>query len=272
MVERVRSIERKLLPKGLLDAVVQLGLFASCYLAYQVVRSTMGGTGAEATAFWNATQLIQLEQALNIFVEPTVQAWSRSSGTVIGFADWMYINSHYVITFGALVFIYFRRNPSFYFVRNMFVAAMLIALVGYALYPTAPPRLMPEWGFSDTIALTTGVKVDNEKASALVNLYAAVPSMHVCFALMVGGTMSLLVSRSWARWLWRFYPLLVTWVVVATGNHFLLDAVLGAMTALAAWAIARRLASVRGAWAFRPQAEAAQATQRQPALATEVAT
>ncbi len=272
MVERVRSIERRLLPKGLLDAVVQLGLFASCYIAYQMVRSTMGGTGAEAAAFWNATQLIQLEQALNIFVEPTVQAWSRSSGTVIGFADWMYINSHYVITFSSLLFIYFRRNDSFYFVRNMFVAAMLIALVGYALYPTAPPRLMPEWGFSDTIALTTGVKVDNEKASALVNLYAAVPSMHVCFALLIGGTMSALASRTWARRLWRFYPLLVTWVVVATGNHYLLDAVLGALTALAAWVIARRLAGVREVWAFRPQVDSSPAAARQPALATEAAT
>jgi hypothetical protein len=191
---------------------------------------------------------------------------------VIGFADWMYLNSHYVITFSALLFIYFRRNPSFYFVRNMFVAAMLIALVGYALYPTAPPRLMPEWGFSDTIALATGVKVDNEKASALVNLYAAVPSMHVCFSLMIGLTMSALVSRTWARRAWRFYPLLVTWVVVATGNHYLVDAILGALTALTAWLIAKRLATVREVWEFRPATEAGvPAEQRRPALATEAA-
>ena len=64
----------------------------------------------------------------------------------------MYLNSHFVVTIGALVYIYLRRNGSFYFVRNMFMIAMGIALVGYAVYPTAPPRLMPEWGFTDSVA------------------------------------------------------------------------------------------------------------------------
>ena len=70
---------------------------------------------------------------------------------LMDFADWTYLNAHYFVTLGALVFIYLRRNDSFYFVRNMFMVAMAIALVGYFLYPTAPPRLMPEWGFTDSI-------------------------------------------------------------------------------------------------------------------------
>jgi hypothetical protein len=156
------------------------------------------------------------------------------------------------VTFSVLAFIYLRRNHSFYFIRNMFLAAMALALVGYALYPTAPPRLMPEWGFTDTIALATGTRVDNEKVSALINLYAAVPSMHVCFSLMIGGSMFALTRRRWARVLWLCYPLLVTWVVVATGNHYLFDAVLGAVTAGIAYGIARALARTREGWRFEP--------------------
>src|SRR5579862_271554 len=101
-------------------------------------------------------------------------------------ADWTYLNAHYFVTIGALMFIYLRRNDSFYFVRNMFMIAMAIALVGYALYPTAPPRLDPEWGFTDSIRQLTGITVENGAGSAFVNAYAAVPSMHVCFALLVG--------------------------------------------------------------------------------------
>ncbi len=269
MAANSRTGERKLLPKGALDALRQVALFASCYIAYQVVRGFADGSAD--TAFWNANKVIDLEHSLNIFVEPSIQAWSRGSDFLIGFADWMYVNSHYLITFSTLIFIYMRRNPSFYFVRNMFLAAMGLALIGYAAYPTAPPRLMPEWGFSDTIAIATGTRVDNEKVSALLNLYAAVPSMHVCFSLMVGGSMSKLVSRKWAKGLWLCYPLLVTWVVVATGNHYLFDAILGAVTAGLAWAIARQLGKAHDGWKFTPVTETTRPPARQAALATEEA-
>jgi hypothetical protein len=264
-----RKGERKWLPKGGLDALRQIALFAGCYLGYQVVRGFADGSAG--TAFWNANQVIDLEQSLNIFVEPSIQAWSRGSDFLIGFADWMYVNSHYLITFSALIFMYLRRNPSFYFVRNMFLAAMGLALIGYAAYPTAPPRLMPEWGFSDTIAIATGTRVDNEKVSALLNLYAAVPSMHVCFALLIGGSMSKLVNRTWAKRLWLAYPLLVTWVVVATGNHYLFDAILGAFTAGVAWTIAKQLGKAHDGWKFTPVTETTRPPARQQALAPDEA-
>ena len=251
MVSALKKAERRAFPKGALDAAKQVGLFACCYAAYQLVRGF--ADGSQATAFWNATKVIDLEHSLNIFVEPAVQTWTRGSDFLIGFADWMYLNSHYLVTFSVLFFIYSRRNASFYFVRNMFLAAMVIALFGYALYPTAPPRLMPEWGFTDTLAVTTGTRIDNEQTSALVNLYAAVPSMHVCFSLMIGASMFALVRRRWARVLWLGYPLLVTWVVVATGNHYLFDAVLGAVTAGLAFAVATRLGRVRDGWRFNPR-------------------
>ena len=179
-----------------------------------------------------------------MFVEPSVQAWTASVHWLMDFADWTYLNAHYFVTIGALVFIYLRRNDSFYFVRNMFMVAMALALVGYFFYPTAPPRLMPEWGFTDSISqfVMGGVgHTDNSPASAFLNGYAAVPSIHVCFALMVGFPMASLVRRRAARIAWRTYPLLIVFVVVATGNHYLTDVVLGGLTAAASWVLAERL-------------------------------
>ena len=79
------------------------------------------------------------------------------------------------VTLGALVYLYVRHNGSFYFVRNMFIVSWAIALAGYALYPTAPPRFFPEWGFVDSVADFTGVQPDSVTANALFNPYAAVP-------------------------------------------------------------------------------------------------
>lgn len=256
MVRGLRNIERRVLPRGWMDLARQLLLFAAAYYAYQIVRGTVDGQ--VATAAWNATKIINLEHTLNIFAEPSVQAWASSRSWLIDSANWMYINSHFVVTVGALVYIYLRRNESFYFVRNMFMIAMGIALVGYAAYPTAPPRLMPEWGFTDSVAAFTGVRVENEPVSALLNLYAAVPSMHVCFALMVGWTLARLVKPRPLKVVWFLYPFLVTFVVVATGNHYFLDAVLGAMTAgVSALLSQRLLARWRpDAWSFAAEREA----------------
>jgi hypothetical protein len=153
----------------------------------------------------------------------------------------------------ALIYLYVRHNGSFYFVRNMFAIAMLIALIGYAVFPTAPPRFLPEWGFIDSVSDLTGVHVSHASASmnALFNPYAAVPSMHVAFALMIGWPLASLSRTPVASVLWRLYPLLITFVIVATANHFILDAILGALTAGVSAIGARRLARIRpAAWRF----------------------
>ncbi|MDO8187029.1 phosphatase PAP2 family protein [Conexibacter sp. JD483] len=259
MIRSLRNFERRVLPHGVGDLVRQLLLFAAAYYCYQIVRGMVDGKGAVAA--WNATKIINLEHSLHVFVEPSVQSWAASTGWISDFAAWMYINSHFVVTVGSLAFIYLFRNEAFYFVRNMFMVAMGIALIGYASFPTAPPRLMPEWGFTDTVAAFTGVRVENEPVSALLNLYAAVPSMHCCFALMIGWPMARLVKPKPLKVLWFLYPFLVMFVVVATGNHYVFDAALGAATAgisaLVAWQLFGRLRPA--AWSFG-QVERAEAT------------
>jgi membrane-associated phospholipid phosphatase len=252
MLSLARRTEARLFPQGWTDALRQLLLFAAAYLGYELVRGMVDGQIAVAT--WNATKLIWIEHQVGFFVEPSIQAWATTKPWLIGAASWLYLNAHFIVSFSALVWLYRFRNPSFYWVRNMYMVAMALALVGYALYPTMPPRLMSEWGFTDSVANFTGVSDDASPVSGFVNHYAAVPSMHVAFAVMIGWPLARLVRPPILKAFWALYPLLVTFIVVSTGNHYILDAVLGAMTAGVSALVAQRLfARVRpAAWAFSP--------------------
>lgn len=237
---RLQGLGRSALPHGWGDLFRQLAIFISVYIAYELVRGLVGVTGYRP--FEDATRVIDMERHLHVFVEPTIQSWALTHvHWLVDVADFTYINAHTFVTAGALLFIYLRRNDSFYFVRNMFVIAMLIALIGYSVYPTAPPRLMPQWGFIDVIQQYTGVTVEHGAASDFINAYAAIPSMHVAFALMTGVPMARLVRHHWARVLWLAYAPFITFVVVVTGNHFFTDAALGALTAGCAALLARQL-------------------------------
>jgi PAP2 superfamily len=249
-VRRVGATVNGLLPKGWLDAAWQFVLFFLAYNAYQVVRGITDG-GAEV-AFANADRLIDIERSLGTYFEAGFQqALIDYAAWLIDFANFMYLNSHFVITTGFLAWLYLFRNDHFYFVRNMFMVAMVLALVGYALFPTAPPRLFPSEGFTDTIATFTGVAQDDKTASLLVNQYAAVPSMHIAFSLMVAVPAGALSRHVLARTLWSAYPLLVFFVIVATGNHFWLDAAAGAAVACLAALAAGALARLRpAAWSW----------------------
>ncbi len=276
MRRAVALIGTRVLPRGWKDVGRQLALLVGVYVLYQLVNGLIA-TGNPYKPFGDATKIINFERLLHVFVEPSIQSWALNKRWLMDAADWAYLYSHYVITSMVLLFIYLRRNSSFYFVRNMFMVAWMIALVGYALFPTAPPALMPEWGFTDALSQFLGMgtmHLDNHSAaSAFVNIYAAVPSMHVCFAVMTGWPMVRLVRSRAAKIAWAVYPLWITFVVVATGNHFLTDVFLGAVTAgLAALVAKYALARIRPQqWAFRaeiPEGDARMRPARRPAEAT----
>ena len=143
-----------------------------------------------------------------------------------------------------MFWLYLRRNHHYYFVRNMLFAAMGIALIGYMLFPTAPPRMLTDLGFTDTLEKFASVNHDSGAVISLSNPFAAVPSVHTCFSLIIGTTCFFLVRRRALRVAWLFYPALIVFSIVATANHFWLDAILGAAVAFLAlgiaWLIERR--------------------------------
>ncbi len=248
---RYWNMTQRWLPQGWLDALRQLLLFAGAYYAYRLVRGLVDGQAA--LAFQNARTLVDAERGLGLFFEPGLQNWAETNTEwAVDAANFMYVNSHFVITTTFLIWLYIFRNPSFYYVRNMFMIAMFLALVGYVAYPTAPPRFMPEWGFTDTVSAFVGQNAE-QSANVLYNPFAAVPSMHVAFALMIGVPASRITRRRVFKVLWLIYPAVVTFVVVVTANHFWLDAALGALVAaLSASCASLALARARpDAWAWR---------------------
>ena len=249
VVQGIRSLLARFMPHGPWDVLRQVALFAAAYYGYRLVRGAVHGRTSDA--FENARTLIDIERTLHIFVEPSVQAWASGSTFVVDAASWVYINAQSSVTLGALVWLYLFRNDSFYFVRNMMMVAMFIALLGYVVYPTAPPRFLPEWGFTDSVAAFTGIPQDSVAVNALFNPYAAVPSMHVAFALMIGWPLARLVKWRALKVFWYAYPGVVTFVIVVTANHWIADAVLGGMTAGASAYAAAWLARARPeAWRF----------------------
>jgi hypothetical protein len=238
----------RILPNGPVDALRQLLLFGGAYYLYRIVRGVVDGQ--VESAFSHARSIVSAERSLHLFFEPNVQNWTIHNSWLIHVADFTYVNAHFVITTAFLIWLYFWRNEAFYFVRNMFMVAMGMALILYVVYPTAPPRFLPEWGFTDTVTDFFGQGASHS-ASVLYNPYAAMPSMHVAFALMIGVTGMRLVKWRPARVFWMVYPLYIAFVVIVTANHFWLDAAVGAVVAVASAYASAVLARARpDAWAF----------------------
>ena len=246
------------LPQGWGDLFRQLGLFALADLAYDVVRGV--ADGKHQVAFNHGQDIINFERSTHTFFEPHLQSLILPAHFVVTAANEIYMNSQFAITISFLACLYLFRNEYFYFVRNMFLISMVFALLGYALYPTAPPRLFPQYGFVDTLTDFSGVNHDSALVKVFVNPYAAMPSMHCAFALMIGGTGVQVARRHLSKAFWALWPLLVMFVVVVTANHYWIDVAAGALVAVASALIAAQLAKARPeAWAFRTAASEAQA-------------
>src|SRR3954470_8734031 len=236
MLARLRTPQAQLLPRGPMDVVRQVLLFAIAYYGYRVVRGFSDDPVGAAIAFQHSRDVIGVEQSLGIFVEPSINAWMSRIPALSDIVAWMYLNAQFTVTMASLVYIYLRHNSSFYFVRNMFAVAMWTANAGFMLFPTAPPRFFPEWGFTDSVAALTHVGHDSVTINHLVNQYAAIPSMHVAFALMIAVPLARLSTHRVTRVFWTVYPFVVAFVIISTANHFITDAVLGAATAgFGAW-------------------------------------
>jgi membrane-associated phospholipid phosphatase len=250
-----RAPRLRWLPKGGSDALLQLSLFVMADILYETVRGVSESNAA--VAFNNARSIVEFEQSTGTFFEQGLQAWAMGQRVLIDFANFMYVNSHFVMTTTVLVWLYLRHNERFYFVRNMFMVAMGLALVGYILLPTAPPRFFPELGFVDSIAYYVNVKHDSGLVALFFNPYAAVPSMHVAFSLLIAIPTMLVVRRRWAKVLWALYPLMIAFVVLVTGNHWFMDAVAGALvagtSALVAKHVLSRLWPAAWSWSAAPR-------------------
>ncbi|MFF5443474.1 phosphatase PAP2 family protein [Streptomyces sp. NPDC012888] len=201
-------------------------LIAVSYWTYSLIRNAV--PEQKAVALRNADWIWEVEQGLGIAVEQTVNHAVNSVTWLIVGMNYYYATLHFVVTIGVLVWIY-RRHPGRYAATRMVLFATTgVALVGYYLYPLAPPRLMNGQDFIDTVLVHhTWGSMASGNLKNMSNQYAAMPSMHIGWSLWCGLTIYAVAAAPWARILGLLYPTATLVVIVATANHFWLDAVGG---------------------------------------------
>ena len=192
-----------------------------------------------SAAFRHADGVLRLEQWLNLPREQGLQALVLSSDVVVRAANGYYAAAHLPVTGLALLWLFLRHPLHYRWARRALVGATGFALAVYLLLPVAPPRMLPGDGFVDT-ALAYGQSVyGGSGASSLTNQYAAMPSLHVGWAVLIA-VVAIAATRSRWRWLWVLHPVVTLLVVVSTGNHYWLDALAGLAVVAVALVLARR--------------------------------
>ncbi|WP_351230524.1 phosphatase PAP2 family protein [Streptomyces sp. NPDC002133] len=201
-------------------------LIAVSYWIYSLIRNAVPEQKAQALR--NADWIWQAEKALGIAVEQTVNHAVNSVTWLVVTMNYYYATLHFLVTIGVLVWLY-RRHPGRYAAaRSVIFATTGVALVGYYLYPLAPPRLMTGKNFIDTVLVHhTWGSMASGNLKNMSNQYAAMPSMHIGWSLWCGLIIVALASAPWVKILGVLYPTLTLIVIVATANHFWLDAVGG---------------------------------------------
>jgi PAP2 superfamily len=239
----------------------EVALVAVLYVAYDVSRGLRDGK--VATANGHGQSLLNAEAWLHLDPEHGLNQWLSHAPVFAVAASYFYATLHFIVTPAVLIWIYRKRPASYAQARTTLALATVVGLIVFWLVPTTPPRLLPHSGFHDTMAGVSGWGWWGGEGSApkglgsLTNQLAAMPSLHVGWALWAGFLVYRQARRGWVRALGVAYPILTALVVMSTANHYLLDVVAGAAdVALAAFVVSR----VRTRMGHRPpQLSAAEA-------------
>jgi len=203
----------------------ETGLGIMVLLVYLGV--SMLSRGQQGVAMAHARQLLALERGLGIFLEPYIQ------GAVAGtFGAWLlgefYLLAHPLITLGFIAGLFLSSSKDYVRIRNIFIVFSLLSFLVYFLYPAAPPRLLPDSGIVDLVEGSGAVDYDEGVMKFLMGLvdpYAAMPSVHFGYSLIVGVFIFLSLSRRALGLIGLGYPVVMLLSVAATGNHFLVDCI-----------------------------------------------
>ncbi|MDT0490602.1 bifunctional glycosyltransferase 87/phosphatase PAP2 family protein [Streptomyces griseus] len=210
------------------NLLLELLLIRAVYSAYSQVR--LAATAGRPVAEEHGRQIHAIEQWLHIDIELWVNhtvveiAWLRE------FFDYYYSTFHFLVPLAILGVLYARRPADYRWARTSIGFATVLALVGFWLYPLAPPRLMPGLGFIDTLhGVQDFAKPDYGTLTGVTNQYAAMPSLHFGWSLWCGVVIVILAPKLWMKALGLLHPLFTVAAIVATANHWVLDAVGGGL-------------------------------------------
>jgi hypothetical protein len=220
----------------LVELVKQTALIGSAVLFYFAVRGQT--EGAEATAVENGRWILAREADIGIDIEASLQGWT-DSWLLTTLANWVYIWLHWPVIIITLLWLHHDRIASFLLLRNALFISGAIGLVIFVAVPVAPPRLIDQ-GFVDTVTENSN-SYRVFQPPGLVNQYAAVPSLHVGWNLLVGIVLFQAARSNAVRIFAVVSPILMAIAVVATANHYVIDGIIGSVVALMGLWIARRV-------------------------------
>lgn len=216
--------------------LVEIALVVVGFLLYFLVRG--GVVDRTADALNHARWIIEEQRALGIFIEPMVNEWALEAPWRVRFFNFVYFWLDFPLIIGVGLLLFWRSRRHYTLLRDALLISGAFALVLYWTFPVAPPRYLPEWGFVDTMQQYAKLSYQAQSLRPFVNPFAAVPSLHVGWALLFAIVL-FEVSRSWLVRLGGALVLVLQSVaVVATANHFLFDALAGVVISLAALAVA----------------------------------
>lgn len=219
----------------------ELVIAAALYAVYDIIRGLIAGNTTHALR--DGHDILNLERLLHIDPEHYLNHTLDHLAAIAVPACFFYATLHFIITPAVLIWTYIKRPDSYRRARTVLAAITLTALVGFWLFPTAPPRLLTGGGFQDTLVKFGAWGWWGADASvpapaqAIANQYAAMPSLHLAWAAWCGATVYSLTRHRAVRAAALTYPMLTALVVISTANHYLLDVLAGA----ALWALAHRV-------------------------------
>lgn len=225
-------------------AVREVVLLFSTYLVYSVSKNLIDSTPI-LQAFGNAWKIVELEERLGIAHEATIQIWtSVYSVAFLNFLAYFYSIALWVALLGSAAFLFIHNRRLYWPLRNMYLVTMGVAVVVFAFYPLAPPRLLPGYGMTDVASMLGLLPKEGSRSFFGYNEFAAMPSLHIAW--------SALITLAWFKMGWKWgkilsitYLAVMTLAVVATANHYVLDVVAGVLLLLFAMWVVGLPASVR---------------------------
>jgi PAP2 superfamily len=212
----------------------EIAIIAFGYWMYTLGRNAI--PEQESIARRHGRSIQHLQDILHLNWEMSFNRFVADTEWLAQFLNYYYSTMHFIVTIGVMVWLFVRRSHVYRGARTVLVTTTLLALLGFTLYPTAPPRLLPEYDYIDTVVKfhTWGSLADPDIAQHS-NQYAAMPSLHIGWALWSGIAIFLCARRLWVRILGLAHPAVTLVVIVGTANHFILDAVVGALLLMLAF-------------------------------------
>jgi membrane-associated phospholipid phosphatase len=225
--------------------LIEVAGVLALYLVYELSRGFV--IGEVHAAYRHAQDVVSLESRLHIFGEGAIQQRFAVVPGLLSSLSFFYVSAHLTVTVAILIWLYRRRPELYARARNTLALASFAALAGYWLFPTMPPRLAAA-GVTDSVSRHTPVNLGSTLLGRFYNPYAAVPSMHFGYALVLGALLAYYGRRLSVRIVGAAYPILVLLAIVSTGNHYFFDAFAGAIAVALAWfvvGLATRFAAAR---------------------------